>query len=68
VWERIPKTDNGSTGAANAFVGTLNHRNPQQLDHLEAKSSISANHTPQRLAASVVEFARERPFRLAPHE
>lgn len=46
-------TDNSSTGA-NAFVGTLNNGNPQQLDNLRAEHSISANDTPQRLAAAVV--------------
>ena len=46
-------TDNSSTGA-NAFVGTLNNGNPQQLDNLRAEHSISANDTPQRLAAAIV--------------
>ena len=46
-------TDNSSTGA-NAFVGTLNNGNPQQLDNLKAEHSISANDTPQRLAMAVV--------------
>ena len=46
-------TDNSSTGA-NAFVGTLNNGNPQQLDNLRAEYSIGANDTPQRLAAAVV--------------
>lgn len=46
-------TDNSSVGA-NAFVGTLNNGNPQQLDNLRAEHSISANDTPQRLAAAVV--------------
>jgi hypothetical protein len=46
-------SDNSSTGA-NAFVGTLNNGNPQQLDNLRAEYSISANDTPQRLAAAVV--------------
>ncbi|HZR67148.1 MAG TPA: carboxypeptidase-like regulatory domain-containing protein [Terriglobales bacterium] len=46
-------TDNSSTGA-NAFVGTLNNGNPQQLDNLAAEHSISANDTPHRLAAAVV--------------
>ena len=44
-------TDNSSTGA-NAFVGTLNNANPQQLDNLAAEYSVSANDTPQRLAAA----------------
>jgi Carboxypeptidase regulatory-like domain/TonB dependent receptor len=46
-------TDDSSVGA-NAFVGTLNNGNPQQLDNLRAEHSISANDTPQRLAAAVV--------------
>jgi hypothetical protein len=39
---------------ANAFVGTLNNGNPQQLDNLKAEHGISANDTPQRLAMAVV--------------
>jgi len=57
-------TDNSSTGA-NAFVGTLNNGNPQQLDNLRAEYSISANDTPQRLAAAVVvelPVGRDRSF------
>lgn len=46
-------TDNSSTGA-NAFVGTLNNGNPQQLDNLAAEYSISANDTPQRMGAAVI--------------
>jgi hypothetical protein len=46
-------TDDSSTGA-NAFVGTLDRGNPQQLDNLKAEHGISANDTPQRLAAAVV--------------
>jgi hypothetical protein len=46
-------TDDSSVGA-NAFVGTLNNGNPQQLDNLKAERSISANDTPQRLAMAVV--------------
>ena len=46
-------TDNSSTGA-NAFVGTLDNGNPQQLDNLRAEHGISGNDTPQRLAAAVV--------------
>ncbi|MBV9341641.1 MAG: TonB-dependent receptor [Acidobacteria bacterium] len=46
-------TDTSSVGA-NAFVGTLNNGNPQQLDRLSGEHSISANDTPQRLAAAVV--------------
>ena len=46
-------TDDSSVGA-NAFVGTLNAGNPQQLDNLRAEHGISANDTPQRLAAAIV--------------
>ena len=46
-------TDDSSVGA-NAFVGTLNNGNPQQLDNLKAEHSIGANDTPQRLAAAVI--------------
>jgi len=46
-------TDDSSVGA-NAFVGTLNNGNPQQLDRLNLEHGISANDTPQRLAAAVV--------------
>jgi len=46
-------TDTSSVGG-NAFVGTLNAGNPQQLDNLKAEHGISANDTPQRLAAAVI--------------
>ncbi len=46
-------TDDSSVGA-NAFVGTLNNGNPQQLDNLRAEHSINASDAPQRLAAAVV--------------
>jgi hypothetical protein len=46
-------TDDSSVGA-NSFVGTLNNGNPQQLDNLKAEHSISANDTPQRLAAAII--------------
>ena len=46
-------TDDSSVGA-NAFVGTLNAGNPQQLDNLKAEHGISANDTPQRLAAAII--------------
>jgi len=46
-------TDDSSVGA-NAFVGTLNNGNPQQLDNLKAEHGISANDTPQRLAAAII--------------
>ena len=46
-------TDNSSAGRNN-WVGTLGNANPQQLDRLFLEHSISANDTPQRLAAAVV--------------
>ena len=51
TWSKM--TDNSSAGA-NSFVGTLDNGNPQQLDNLAAERSISANDTPQRLAAAVI--------------
>jgi Carboxypeptidase regulatory-like domain/TonB dependent receptor len=54
TWSKL--TDTSSVGA-NAFVGTLNNGNPQQLDNLKAEHGISANDTPQRLAlAAIVEL------------
>ena len=50
----ISKLTDDSSAGGNAFVGTLNAGNPQQLDNLRAEHSISANDTPQRLAAAVV--------------
>jgi hypothetical protein len=46
-------TDDSSVGA-NAFVGTLNNGNPQQLDKLKAEHGISANDATHRLAAAVI--------------
>jgi hypothetical protein len=46
-------TDNSSAGRNN-WVGTLGNGSPQQLDRLFLEHSISANDTPQRLAAAVV--------------
>jgi hypothetical protein len=51
TWSKL--TDTSSVGA-NAFVGTLNNGNPQQLDNLKAEHGISANDTPQRLAAAII--------------
>jgi hypothetical protein len=45
--------DDSSTGF-NAFVGTLNNGNPQELDHLKAEWSVSANDAPNRLVAAVI--------------
>lgn len=46
-------TDNSSAGRNN-WVGSLAAGLPQQLDQLNKEHSISANDTPQRLAAAVV--------------
>lgn len=46
-------TDNSSAGRNN-WVGALGNAYPQQLDRLYLEQSISANDTPQRLAAAVV--------------
>ena len=46
-------TDDSSVGS-NAFVGTLNNGNPQQLDRLNLEHGISANDAPQRVAAAVI--------------
>jgi Carboxypeptidase regulatory-like domain/TonB dependent receptor len=46
-------TDDSSVGA-NAFVGSLNNGNPQQLDNLRAEHGISANDATHRLAAAVI--------------
>jgi len=51
TWSKL--TDTSSVGA-NAFVGTLNNGNPQQLDRLGAEHGISANDTPQRIAAAII--------------
>lgn len=45
--------DDSSTGF-NAFVGTLNNGNPQELDNLKAEWSVSANDAGQRLVAAVI--------------
>lgn len=50
----ISKSTDDSSVGANAFVGTLNNGNPQQLDRLYLEHGISANDTPQRLALAVV--------------
>ncbi len=46
-------TDDSSIGA-NAFVGTLNNGNPQQLDRLNREHGISANDATHRLAVAVI--------------
>ncbi|HXY07144.1 MAG TPA: carboxypeptidase regulatory-like domain-containing protein [Terriglobales bacterium] len=46
-------TDDSSAGRNN-WVGSLGAGIPQQLDRLDLEHSISANDTPQRLAAAVV--------------
>jgi hypothetical protein len=45
--------DNSSTGF-NAFVGTLNNGNPQELDNLGAEWSVSANDATNRFALAAV--------------
>lgn len=45
--------DDSSTGF-NAFVGTLNSGNPQELDNLKAEWSVSANDATNRFVAAVV--------------
>jgi hypothetical protein len=44
--------DDSSTGF-NAFVGTLNNGNPQELDNLKAEWSVSANDATNRFVAAV---------------
>jgi hypothetical protein len=51
TWSK--NTDNSSTGF-NAFVGTLNNGNPQELDNLKAEWSVSANDATNRFVAAVV--------------
>ena len=45
--------DDSSTGF-NAFVGTLNNGNPQELDNLRAEWSVSANDATNRFALAAV--------------
>ncbi len=51
TWSK--NTDNSSTGF-NAFVGTLDNGNPQELDNLKAEWSVSANDATNRLVLAVV--------------
>jgi hypothetical protein len=51
TWSK--NTDNSSTGF-NAFVGTLNNGNPQELDNLKAEWSVSANDATNRLVAAII--------------
>jgi hypothetical protein len=51
TWSK--NTDNSSTGF-NAFVGTLNNGNPQELDNLKAEWSVSANDATNRFALAAV--------------
>ena len=55
--------DNSSTGF-NAFVGTLNNGNPQELDNLGAEWSVSANDATNRFALAAVLQVSNRPGRL----
>ena len=50
----ISKSTDDSSAGRNNFIGTLSAGMPQQLDRLNLEHSISANDTPQRLAAAVV--------------
>jgi len=51
TWSK--NTDNSSTGF-NAFVGTLNNGNPQELDNLRAEWSVSANDATNRFVLGAV--------------
>ncbi len=51
TWSK--NTDNSSTGF-NAFVGTLNNGNPQELDNLKAEWSVSANDATNRFVVAAV--------------
>ena len=51
TWSK--NTDNSSTGF-NAFVGTLNNGNPQELDNLPAEWSVSANDATNRFVLAAV--------------
>ena len=50
----VSKNTDSSSAGRNAFVGTYDNGNPQQLDRLNLEHSISANDAPQRLAGAVV--------------
>ena len=51
TWSK--NTDNSSTGF-NAFVGTLNNGNPQELDNLRSEWSVSANDATNRFVLAAV--------------
>jgi hypothetical protein len=51
TWSK--NTDNSSTGF-NAFVGTLNNGNPQELDNLKAEWSVSANDATNRFVLAAM--------------
>jgi hypothetical protein len=50
----VSKSTDDSSAGRNNWVGSLGSGLPQQLDRLNLEHSISANDTPQRLAAAVV--------------
>ena len=50
----VSKLTDDSSAGRNNWVGSLGSGIPQQLDRLNLEHSISANDTPQRLAAAVV--------------
>ena len=51
TWSK--NTDDSSVGF-NAFVGTLNGGNPQELDNLKAEHSVSANDATNRVVAAII--------------
>jgi hypothetical protein len=50
----VSKSTDDSSAGRNNWVGSLGAGLPQQLDRLNLEHSISANDTPQRLAAAIV--------------
>ncbi len=50
----VSKNTDTSSAGRNAFVGTYDNGNPQQLDRLNLEHAISANDAPQRLAGAIV--------------
>ncbi|HZW91550.1 MAG TPA: carboxypeptidase regulatory-like domain-containing protein [Candidatus Eremiobacteraceae bacterium] len=50
----VSKSTDDSSAGRNNFIGSLSTGTPQQLDLLNLEHAISANDTPQRLAAAVV--------------
>jgi len=48
------KNMDDSSAGFNAFVGTLNNGNPQELDNLKAEWSVSANDATNRIVAAII--------------